>query len=128
MKMGDLILVYGTLRPGHAANVYLRDKAEHKGSTRISATMYNCGWFPGIKLAAKGDFVTEGPKVTGDVYEITDEGLPEILDGYEGYPNLYGRKTVETEDGRKVWVYTYNHAVRDESIIGSGDWNDFQER
>lgn len=123
MKRGDFIFVYGTLRPGHGANGYMASRAKHHGTTRISAMMYGLGGYPGVKLVGDGRFMSEGPTVVGDLYEIENEGLPQILDGYEGYPNLYGRRLVETEDGRQAWVYTYNHNVRDDALIPTGDWN-----
>ena len=126
MKRGDLIVVYGTLRPGHRANGYLASRAKHLGKTRFSAMMYTLGGFPGVKLVGEGNFMSDGPTVVGDLYEIENEGLPQILDTYEGYPNLYGRRKVEVEDGRKAWVYTYNHAVSDSALIPSGDWNNVQ--
>jgi gamma-glutamylcyclotransferase (GGCT)/AIG2-like uncharacterized protein YtfP len=57
-----------------------------------------------------------------DVFEITDEALPGRLDNYEGYPSLYNRERVPTEDGQEVWVYTYNHPVSEESRIETGRW------
>lgn len=123
MKNGDLIFVYGTLRPGHGANRYFANGAgEHLGQDRITGEIYNLGWFPGVKLGETNEFTSEGPTVEGDVYRIADDSLPSRLDGYEGYPSLYNRRQVTTEQGRTVWVYEYNGSPREETRISSGKW------
>lgn len=122
MKSGDKIFVYGTLRPGHGANYMMERGAKHVEKTRISGTMYNMGWFPGVRVEGDGEFISEGPTVTGDLYEITDDNLSSVLDSYEGYPTLYGRKQVTTESGEKTWVYEINDA-RDRPLIPTGVWS-----
>lgn len=117
MKVGDKLFVYGTLRPGHGANNFLNGRASHVGEDRIHGRMYNMGWFPGVRLDEQESIII------GDVYEIEDEGLPAVLDTYEGYPNLYGRKLVKTEGGEDVWVYEINVVSASRPVIESGDWN-----
>lgn len=125
MKAGEKVFVYGTLRPGHGANYMLDGKAKHVGPTRISATMYNLGWFPGIKVSGDGQFISEGPTVVGDVYEIEGDDLSSRLDSYEGYPTLYDRKQVTAENGETVWVYEINQQPNGDSLMPTGNWNDF---
>lgn len=121
MKKGDLLFVYGTLRPGKGANGFLREQ-EHIGETRISGKLYNLGWYPGVKIEGEGRFISEGPTVKGDLYRLTDESITSRLDSYEGYPNLYDRKKVETESGETTWVYEYNHGVSEERLVPAGEW------
>jgi len=121
VKKGDLIFVYGTLRPGQSAASFMEGKAKHMGTTRIPARLYNLGWFPGIKTVAPGD-PADSDMVTGDLFRIKDPSLVAELDSYEGYPNLYDRVVVPTEDGKQTWVYEYNHPVSEDQRISSGDW------
>lgn len=116
MKKGDKIFVYGTLRPTGCNGRLLEGRANHLGNNRIEgATLYNLGWFPGVKLGG-------GSQVEGDLFEITCDTLPDSLDRYEGYPQLYDRQIVQTVDGQETWVYTYNYDVSDERIIKEGVW------
>ena len=47
----------------------------------------------------------------GDVIEIDADALAAI-DMYEGYPDLYTRKTVTTLGGHDVVVYVFNQFIR----------------
>lgn len=124
MEKGDLIFVYGTLRKGERADLSRNGPAfgvSYMGEDYISGSLYHLGAYPGVKL--DGDTFKEGyPDVTGEVFRIMDASIKTILDAYEGYPNLYNRSQVTTARGRRVWVYTYNHPVRDEQLIVGGDW------
>lgn len=121
MKVGDRIAVYGTLRPNGGNGKLMKSGATHIGQDRISGELYALGWFPGVKKVTE-EFISEGPTVVVDLFEITDDRLPDELDCYEGYPSLYDRKQVITEKGERAWVYTYNGKVSEESLIPSGNW------
>lgn len=125
MKVGEKVFVYGTLRKGRSANGKFDGKAEFKGTTRITAELYDISWFPGIRVVGNGEFISEGPTVVGDVYEITSDDLSSRLDSYEGYPTLYGRKQVQTESGETVWVYEFNDDNPREKyrLITTGEWD-----
>jgi gamma-glutamylcyclotransferase (GGCT)/AIG2-like uncharacterized protein YtfP len=119
MKKGDLLFVYGTLRPGERADL---NRSRHEfgvayiGEDDIVGNIYDTGCgYPGLKL--EGD-----NKVHGDVFRVRDESVGPFLDAYEGYPSLYGRTQVETSNGRTVWVYTFNPPVKAERLIVGGDW------
>lgn len=131
MKVGDKIFAYGTLRPGFRANSILVGKAEHHGTTRINGKLYDVasGGFPGVKLTHASPipgeaipFLSEEPTVEGDLYEIKDQRLIERLDSYEGYPTLYDRRRVVTENGLETWVYTFVPVVDEDQRIPSGKW------
>lgn len=103
------VYVYGTLRPGNTTTV------------EVPGSMYDLGWFPGIRLGDDGcnaHFLCE-------VIEVTDEKLRQ-LDDYEGYsPNdeagsLYLRK--EYNDG---FIYEYNNDVEAYKFIPGGDWLEY---
>lgn len=120
MKKGDLIFVYGTLRPGEGAAGKMRE-AEYVGEDRINGDLYTMGYYPGAK-AVPGHFDAGKPTITGDVFKIVTDTLVPLLDMYEGYPHLYGKVETETAEGRHVWVYTYNHDVCVGQLIATGDW------
>jgi gamma-glutamylcyclotransferase (GGCT)/AIG2-like uncharacterized protein YtfP len=60
--------------------------------------------------------------VEGEVYEITDDTLPPILDEYEGYPRLYDRIKMRTERGYFPWVYVLKHPVSNDNLLAEGVW------
>lgn len=124
MKKGDLIAVYGSLRPGETAMHYMQGRAEHLGTSRVSGTLHKVGWYPGMKrITDDGEFISEGPTVVVDVYAVKDPRLGELLDGYEGYPHLFGRHKLKTEEGHEAWVYEYNGDVSNKELVPSGDWS-----
>ena len=102
--MTEIIYSYGTLRPGSDDTVL------------IDGSLYDLGWFPGIKLGEPGKVVCE--KIT--VNDISQ------TDAYEGYnprypdESLYIRKPFK--DG---WIYEYNGRVNPIKLIQSGDWLDY---
>ena len=127
--MCNKIAVYGTLRYGAPANHYL-EGAKYLGKDSIKATLYNLGWYPGIKLA-------EDPEKTDvytvvDVYEMPKNDMVNYLrrmDRYEGYvpeqpaESLFKRKKVMlNENNEEVFVYEYCFDVNNDDIIEDGDW------
>lgn len=129
MKLGNFLFVYGTLRRGEAADLS-QGRAAYGAKfiekDRINGEIYNLGWYPGVKLLPSlppsSLFDSSGPTVTGDVFRITDESITPILDAYEGFPSLYNRHKVETENGFIAWVYTYNGVPTPDRLIPAGDW------
>lgn len=124
MKKGDLIFVYGTLRKGERAD--LNKQASQFGVTYIgedciNGKLYHLGAYPGVKTEA-GVFCPDKPLVYGEVFRARDTSITAMLDAYEGYPYLYDRLQTETDKGRTVWVYVYNHPVTSDQQIESGDW------
>jgi gamma-glutamylcyclotransferase (GGCT)/AIG2-like uncharacterized protein YtfP len=126
VKKGDYIFVYGTLRRGERADLSRHETefgVKYLNTDTINGVIHNLGGFPGLKRdGVEYKFDSTAPQVTGEVFRIKDECIVAILDAYEGYPHMYGRECVETQKGKKVWVYTYNYGVSDDSIISSGDW------
>lgn len=142
MKKGDCIFVYGTLRRGERADLAKQAHAfgvDFLSVDKINGGLYHLGSFPGVKLLDYVDdpdgrplFYSGNPTVTGEVFRVRDVSIGAMLDAYEGYippedrtsghQGLYDRCIVETEKGRAVWVYTYNHPVIEEQRIESGDW------
>lgn len=127
MKVGDLVFVYGTLRRGESSSLSesprFANLATFVGESRINGDIYKLGWFPGVKLPEEQEpFDADKPTVVGEVFKIDALILPNMLDTYEGYPHLYGKKEVYTEHDHVAWVYTYNGGVEPETRIATGDW------
>lgn len=123
MNKGDLLFVYGTLRKGGSADLSRNPNASFIDSDRINAKLYSIGWFPGILAGDTTEkFDETQPYVVGDVFLLNDATIKDQLDAYEGYPSLYDRRQVITENGHTVWVYTYNGSVSEDSRIKDGDW------
>lgn len=121
---GDYLFVYGTLRRGERADLSRnKEKVDFcLGEDRINGRMYSVGWYPGVKAMPSRKFDTQSPTVIGDVFRIRDVSIMPLLDAYEGYPTLFTRIQTKTETGRKVWLYVYNHQVREDQEVGDGDW------
>lgn len=113
MHIHEKIFVYGTLKTGHGANSIINNRAEFICEDRIEGSLYNLGAFPGYKTEGSG-------MVSGEVWEITDEALPAMLDNYENYPSLYDRVKVRTEKGYTCWVYVLNQEA--DIVIEEGVW------
>ena len=114
-KVGDLVFVYGTLRPGCRAYYMLEGRTELIGRSTVgNAALYSLGAFPGLKL-------DENSTVTGALLKVTDESVFARLDQYEGYPHFYDRKLLDTPEG-PAWTYVFQGDVKDEDKIMSGDW------
>lgn len=131
MKKGDFVFVYGTLRRGERADLAKQAhnfSVDHIGRDRVNGRLYHLGSFPGVKLEPLAEFQSDKPIIVGEVFRIQNTSVTAILDAYEGYDSdapergLYNRRTVETEKGRTVWIYTYNHPVIEAQRIESGDW------
>lgn len=128
MKKGDEVFVYGTLRKGERADLSKNGSnfsVEYLGMDAINGKLYHLGAYPGVKLLQSleiGDFDQAQPLVTGEVFYIKDSSVGALLDAYEGYPHLYGREQVLSQDGRIVWVYVYNPMVIEDQLIETGDW------
>lgn len=120
VKKGDMLFVYGTLRRGASNDLSNFGGASFVESATIAGRLYGVGWFPGVKLPEPDS--EEDDRVVGDVFLLNDDNVVVQLDTYEGYPNLYDRSVVETDNERKVWVYTYNPSVSEDSRIVDGDW------
>lgn len=126
IKKGDYVFVYGTLRRGERADLAKEShhfNARFVGEDRVNGDIYNLGWYPGASVPEESSpFSPDHHSVVGDVFLVREDSLGVLLDAYEGYPNLYDRKEVQSEGGKRVWIYTYNGPLSPEHLIPSGDW------
>lgn len=124
MLKDEFIFVYGTLLKGERADLSRngpRFGVSFMGTDYINGLLYHLGAYPGLKPVCE-DFDEKRPTVCGEVFRVLDPSITAVLDAYEGYPTLYKRMQVMTARARKVWVYIYNHPVRPEQQIITGDW------
>ena len=68
------------------------------------------------RLAFRGRAPEKGSCVDGVLWKIT-EACEKNLDFYEGFPNFYGKETIQVKDqagtAREVFVYTMNSPHKD---------------
>jgi len=140
LKVGDLFAVYGTLREGcgnHRA-LDLEGRAKYIGLGTVEGVLMSLGGYPG--LYEQHPDIEGTQRVTVEVYEVTQEGLPYSLDRLEGYDckeprqsfNMYLRAPIEvtmkeTEQMTSTVTadcYFYNYPVPASRLIESGDWKD----
>lgn len=128
MKNTNLVFVYGTLMEGFGNNQIIQ---RHSGlkicEGTISGTMYDLGYFPGVRLGGAG-------LVHGEIWKVNASCM-QSLDRLEGEGSLYKRKKVSVTDsdsfqiGMKttiedVWVYEIMSKQRLQQLVPSGNWRD----
>lgn len=117
------VLVYGTLRSGHAAHYsFDLDSSPSLGTYRIPGSIYDLGAFPGYRP----DQHEAG--VVVEAYKVNDHQLAQ-LDRYEGYRpenpagSLYLREQVEVPELGDAFIYVYNQELAGvRQRVESGDW------
>ena len=110
--MSDKLFVYGLLREGEEHNHVLVGLPKSGPHTLEGFALYDLGPYPAAIPAPS--------TITGDIYEIPDPAMFEILDRIEGVdatPPLYTRERVGD-----CWIYVYDRPVDDAPRIASGDW------
>jgi len=104
--MPHYIYSYGTLRPGDTESIL------------VDGSLYDLGWFPGIKLGGEGKVVCE---------RIEAHDL-DAVDRYEGYNPVYPDESLYIRrpylDG---FIYEFNGPVNPIKKIESGDWLDYTQ-
>jgi gamma-glutamylcyclotransferase (GGCT)/AIG2-like uncharacterized protein YtfP len=95
-----LLFAYGTLVPRSAEELaqggWLKD--------RVRGRLFDLGPYPGLLDAGN----PSAGWVEGHVRPVSARELRDHLDPYEGVDEgLYSRVAVETESGRRVWLYQY---------------------
>jgi gamma-glutamylcyclotransferase (GGCT)/AIG2-like uncharacterized protein YtfP len=83
--------------------------------TASGYALHDLGEYPALVVASDG-------VVEGEVYTVTAEHL-DVLDRYEGYPDLYDRVVVSLADGTEAVAYVMSAAgVRGHPRLESGSW------
>ncbi len=114
----------------YASNLNRRQMAERcpEAKPKFTATLPNwklifAGWsreWHGGKASIKP---YRGEKVSGAIYEVTEKDL-KLLDGYEGYPDIYNRINVVvfTDAGDAIEVTTYVKVQQSEETQPSKEY------
>lgn len=127
MKQGEensnKVFVYGTLKGAFGNHRCMKSaEGEYLGAGTINATMFNLGGFPKVSLVAE-HLVNV---VSGELYEVSDEGITTYLDRLEGYPSFYDRKivdvTLESGEPYRAWVYFIDSPKQTENLLTEGVW------
>jgi len=95
------VFVYGSLRKGY----YNHDVLQSLPHKFLSKSQIKGEIFPtrfGFPCLMEGLGL-----VDGEVYAVDADSL-DVLDWFEGHPNFYVRKEVQTTNGLSVWVYFGN--------------------
>ena len=120
----NLVFVYGTLRKGHGNNRLLRNSTYlGRSTTSDKYAMY------GVGCPIVSD-QKEVSKIIGEVYKIDEECLAN-LDRLEGHPDFYKRKVInitldDNNNQLSAWIYICNRIYYTETLIESGDYNDYE--
>ena len=91
MPASHLIFVYGTLKQGLCRSHFLTGQVFYREARTLPRyRMFNCGTYPGLKLASTG-----GLSIVGELWAVDAECLAR-LDREEGVDEgLYVRGTIE---------------------------------
>ena len=108
-----LVGVYGTLKKGQSANYKLGDSKFIANDKVPNVTMYNLGVYPAVVVDGSDN------EAHVEVYEVDDNTL-EVLDYYEGYPNLYDKTVVTTDGNREITIYTMDYVNDDYAVVVEG--------
>lgn len=129
MRQKEYIFVYGSLRRCESNSLTKHPEVEFIKETRINGMLYAVSWYPGAKVFNTGPkghlFDDRMPAVIGDLFRVKDESITDVLDAYEGHPDLFKRRRAGIEGGGFGWVYEYPHDVDESRLVASGDWKSY---
>jgi gamma-glutamylcyclotransferase (GGCT)/AIG2-like uncharacterized protein YtfP len=113
--MTKRVAVYGTLKRGKSADLadWHPDNVFVEERTLQGYDMYTQGWYP-MCVPGTGTILVE-------VWDVSEKCM-DVLDGYEGHPDLFKRTYVKDIDAE---MYVYNHdpnEYRMSKRILSGVW------
>lgn len=118
------LAVYGSLRRGLLNNAMIaRDSSVFLEQGQIKGTLYDLGWYPGLKV--EGD-----TPIVADLYLVKDEQVMHSLNQYEGYTPRSPEKSLFVLkptgffiSGKDVMCYEYNGKVDGTTpVVEHGDW------
>lgn len=112
-----VVFCYGTLKRGRG-NHGLLANAEFLGEaiTKPEFTMYNLGWFPGVRKVGN-------TAIHGEIYRVNEQEFA-ALDRLEGYPSLYVREQIDIKGRTETpWIYIINRDMLDShTVVEGGVW------
>jgi gamma-glutamylcyclotransferase (GGCT)/AIG2-like uncharacterized protein YtfP len=117
----ERVFVYGTLMLGHSNHRVLVELAAFRiGEARSVAarTLVDLGPYPALlPTDATRDAGAAG--VTGEIFEV-DESALEVLDVFEGCPDLYRRERIALEHAGtaiEAWTYVLARPVPGHAVV-----------
>ena len=111
------VFVYGTLMTGQANHRVLAElDAVRLGEARTvaSRTLVDLGPYPAL-LPASPDRDADRGRVVGELFEVAEAAL-EVLDVFEGCPDLYVRERIALE-GSEAWTYALARPVPRHAVV-----------
>ncbi len=121
----EYYFVYGTLKRGYGNNRILSQsktaKFVEEGITEPKFSLYNLGFFPGVKNNGT-------TSIHGEIWEVSDNETKQRLDMLEGYnknnPNegLYNKQKIIVNN-KEVNIYILNRDVNENNKITTGIWD-----
>lgn len=123
LRKGDLIAVYGLLRPGGGAveKLGLSRTLAPVGPCRIPGAIVDLGAYPGL--------VDEKGEARGDLLRVVDPACGPVLDTFEDFLPAAPRRSRYLRLRRRMaaprvwaWVYVWNRAYDRAPVIADGDW------
>ena len=129
MKRQNKLFVYGTLRRDCKFRaINLEEYSLFLGYGKVKGRLYEVDNYPGVVLGGEKE-------VIGELYEVFDFELFDILDRYEECsreyppPTEYKRVVCKVKFNSKMvnaWVYEYNLDTSTLQLIESGDYVEFK--
>ena len=129
---GELLFVYGSLRSDVKSSwQVLMAGAQHLGYAYVQGRLYAMADYPGLIASA-----CKKAHVTGELYQICDEGLLSRLDEYEECTAAYPAPQAYQRQYWPVyfsgvwvwaWVYVYQLETAQLPLILSGDYRQWQQ-
>ena len=115
------LFAYGTLRKGFQSEVAgkVDQYRLYLGTGKVKATMYDLGDYPGA-------IKTDDNTIEGDVFELLDEEVLQVLDEYEGDEYIREMVSIEMNPGENLtaWIYWYNGTFDAGKLI-KGDYRNY---
>ena len=120
----DRLVVYGSLRAGFDTQRRLGIDRMLRllGPAVVAGRLHDLGAYPAL---------TQGNvAVAGELYEVLDPAVGDVLDPFEGYDpaepeaSQYVRERVMliSPPGVEAWVYRHRAPLDDTSLVRGGDW------
>ena len=123
------LFAYGSLQRGFDNEMSNLERSfSYTGKAYFEGSLYDVGEFPAAIFAGR-----PGSKVHGELFRIPhcEAPLMDLLDEYEGCPDLYERVLMEVtkDDGTNIeaMVYVYKHTTQNLNHIESGNYRQYYE-
>ncbi|MCG8442814.1 MAG: gamma-glutamylcyclotransferase [Caulobacterales bacterium] len=123
LRAGDLLAVYGLLRPGCGGleTLGLERAARALGPCRLPGALYDLGAYPGFVLGAG--------ETSGELLRLLAARAGPALDAYEDFDPRHPRRPGYVRERVRLaaprvtaWVYVWRGPLAGRAPIAGGDW------